>query len=498
MKPARHAYKRQMIGFPFPVPIRQFRYPQGANINMEPSDPLSRSLLQSIQHTSPQARLFIAFSGGMDSHVLLHLAHALQAGYPQNLHAVHVHHGLQAQADAWVQHCTSVCETLNMDLQICRVQVPTTHGESPEAAAREARYTALADLLRPGDAVLTAQHADDQAETLLLQLLRGAGTAGLAAMPVCASLGRGLLLRPLLLHKRDELQAYAKQYGLDWVEDPSNADRRFARNYLRHEIMPRLQKHWPASSRTLSRAAKHQAQTAALLKEIGTMDWQNAARPVTLAGNTLQALCRDRLAALSTCRRANALRGWIKHCGLPLPAETHWQQAEQQFFQHKPQSETCVAWAGAELRVYRNMLFALTPLPVPQFKAMAWQGQTQTLLPWGILQTKETQGRGLCASKKRYTVDLYRPGMQCRLRGHRRQLKKLFQEYALPPWLRGLQPVLLDAQGEIAALPGIGICDGFRAKDGEAAWDVNWRWHCPPETSAVNPCRSMADNAAKR
>ncbi|MGI9321112.1 MAG: tRNA lysidine(34) synthetase TilS, partial [Thiogranum sp.] len=201
----------------------------------------------------PRAREYwVAFSGGVDSHVLLHLLAEARRQLPGSLAAVHVNHQIQQQSGDWEIHCRSVCEELRVPFHLLRVQGKARAGESPEAAARTARYRALADWL-PTDAVLTtAQHRDDQAETLLLQLFRGSGPRGLAAMPENSALGRGRLLRPFLETSRQAIVSYARAHRLRWIEDPSNTDTRYDRNLLRQRIMPELQQQWPGLSKVLA------------------------------------------------------------------------------------------------------------------------------------------------------------------------------------------------------------------------------------------------------
>ena len=207
------------------------------------SSPKSK-LQHALQKLPPAPQYHVAFSGGVDSHVLLHLLASQRETLPGSLGAVHVNHHIQQHAGDWEVHCRSVCEELDIPCHFLRVDGKARRGESPEAAARTARYRALADWL-PADAVLlTGQHRDDQAETLLLQLLRGAGPRGLAAMPVVTELGNGRLVRPLLALRRADILDYAHQHRLRWVEDPSNADTRYDRNLLRHRVMPLLQQHW--------------------------------------------------------------------------------------------------------------------------------------------------------------------------------------------------------------------------------------------------------------
>lgn len=214
---------------------------------------------------------YIAFSGGLDSTVLLHLlADYARSHAAPPLRAVHVHHGLQAAADAWPAHCKAVCANLGIALEVIHVQV--SPGASLEQAARDARYAAFQQTLGPGDILFTGQHCDDQAETLLLRLLRGAGLRGLAAMPWQRPLGQGSLVRPLLGCARQQLQAYAQARGLAWIDDPSNADTRFARNFLRREVMPQLQQRWPQVGQNFARAAEHLGEALGLLDELAQGD----------------------------------------------------------------------------------------------------------------------------------------------------------------------------------------------------------------------------------
>ena len=208
----------------------------------------------------PAPAYWVAYSGGIDSHVLLHLLAGWRARLPGVLGAVHVNHQLQQQSGDWELHCRAVCEELGLGFQALQVAARPRRGESPEAAARSARYRGLSEWLPPGAVLVTAQHLDDQAETLLLQLLRGSGVHGLAAMPAMTVLGAGLHQRPLLGVTRAQLRRYAESHRLDWIDDPSNTDTAFDRNYLRHEIMPRLKARWPAAGATLSRSAAHCAE----------------------------------------------------------------------------------------------------------------------------------------------------------------------------------------------------------------------------------------------
>ncbi|OGI37123.1 MAG: tRNA lysidine(34) synthetase TilS, partial [Candidatus Muproteobacteria bacterium RBG_16_64_10] len=232
---------------------------------------LARILLERLK-LSPATRFQLAYSGGLDSHVLLHALAQLQRTHGLNLGAVHVDHGLQAASRDWAQHCARICAALGIPCIIERVQVPDARADGLEAAARRARYACLARHVGAGDALLTAHHLDDQAETVLLQLLRGAGVHGLAAMPAIAPFSAGVLARPLLGFTRTALAHYARAEKLQWIEDSSNRDLRRARNLVRHQVLPLLQQRWPAAVRQLAQTARHAAEAAALLDDLAGAD----------------------------------------------------------------------------------------------------------------------------------------------------------------------------------------------------------------------------------
>ena len=283
---------------------------------------LELRLRQALQpwRTAPAWR--IAFSGGLDSSVLLHLLAdwARREGLPP-ISAIHIHHGLQPAANAWPAHCASVCEQLDIPLDVARVQV--TPGASLEQAARRARYQAFSERLSAGDVLLSAQHRDDQAETLLFRVLRGAGVRGLAAMPASRPLGQGSLVRPLLDCSRAELQAYAQSHGLAWIEDPSNADERFSRNFLRRQVMPLLAERWPQASNSLARSASHLSEAQQLLDELAEMDLLGARGVTACPWLPLPSLDLSAVTALSDARQRNLLRHWLAPLSR-MPDSDHW------------------------------------------------------------------------------------------------------------------------------------------------------------------------------
>lgn len=265
---------------------------------------------------------YVAFSGGLDSTVLLHLL----ADYARRHHApplrvVHIHHGLQAAADDWPQHCQSICDGLGLELQVIHVQVAP--GASLEQVARDARYAAFAQVLGVGEVLFTGQHREDQAETLLFRLLRGAGLRGLAAMPSVRPLGQGWLARPLLAVGRAQLLAQANAQGLCWIEDPSNTNTTYARNYLRGEVFPVLNQRWPQVASNLARSAGHLGEALGLLDELAADDLAGAAPGAPFAWLGLDSLDLATLEALSPARQRNALQYWLSR-RTRLPDARHW------------------------------------------------------------------------------------------------------------------------------------------------------------------------------
>ncbi|MDP9941806.1 tRNA(Ile)-lysidine synthase [Pseudomonas sp. 3400] len=283
---------------------------------------LELRLRQALQSWRAAPAWRVAFSGGLDSSVLLHvLADWARREDLPPISAIHVHHGLQPAANAWPAHCASVCEQLGIPLDVARVQV--TPGASLEQAARRSRYQAFSERLSAGDVLLSAQHRDDQAETLLFRVLRGAGVRGLAVMPASRPLGQGSLVRPLLDCSRAELQAYAQSHGLAWIEDPSNADERFSRNFLRRQVMPLLAERWPQASNSLARSASHLSEAQQLLDELAEMDLLGARGVSACPWLPLPSLDLSAVTALSDARQRNLLRHWLAPLSR-MPDSDHW------------------------------------------------------------------------------------------------------------------------------------------------------------------------------
>ena len=322
--------------------------------------------------------LLVGFSGGLDSTVLLHrLRH--DAGFQQyGLRALHVHHGLQAAADEWAAHCRRICDAWGIPLRVMQVNVSTRAGHGLEAAAREARYAAFAETLASGEVLVTAHHLQDQAETFLLRALRASGVDGLAAMRDWRAFAAGWHWRPLLETSRADLEIHARQHGLDWIEDPSNLHTAHDRNFLRRQVMPLLEQHWPHASAAFARSAALARESAGLLEQedAGALAMTRTLDPAALSATTLL--------TLPPARRARVLRRWLEECGLPpLPAEGV-RRIEQDLLAAATDGEAEFAWQGAVVRRWRDLLYAeraRAPLP-PEWET-EWDTRAPLQLPTG-------------------------------------------------------------------------------------------------------------------
>ncbi len=436
---------------------------------------LNQHLLTLLAAYSHTRRLIVGYSGGMDSHVLLYLL-AMQRDLwsERTLEALYIDHGLQTASVAWGEHCARICHALNVPFRIVRINVQPTPGASPEATARQARYAAFAAELEPNAALLTAHHRDDQAETLLLQLLRGAGPHGLAAMPAAARLGQGWLLRPLLNVDHAELSAYAYAHNLQWIEDVSNTDTGFDRNYLRHRILPLLRERWPATHRVLARSARWCAETAEWLDAEADADLVRVATART-DGLSIPALCE-----LSEPRQRNVLRRWLRRLGLPTPDARQLQHILHDALTAAYDRQPCIRWPGGEVRRYRDALYAMPPLaPHDTRQLFTWRsaaaGWPPLELPGlGVLHLRGTMGAGLRTDvlagitltvRFRQGSERFRPVGRL----HSQELKKLLQEAGIPPWRRERLPLLYQEK-RLLAVVGLGVAADIAAGSDEVGW----------------------------
>jgi len=428
-------------------------------------------LAASLADLAPVSRYWVAYSGGLDSEVLLCALSEARDRLAGELVAVHVDHGLHPESGRWADRCRARCAELGVTCEVRRFQLAPMRGESLEALAREARYGAFVDLLGSGDLLLTAHHRDDQAETLLLALLRGSGVQGLAAMPRRMPLGAGRLVRPLLDLPRSALIDFAASRGLEWIEDPSNAARTFDRNYLRHEVLPLLHARWPSCSATLARSAGHCAEAADLLDTLAdrTLVELGGQRPGTLSVRGLMGLDR--------AQSANLLRRWLRLRGFRPPDSRHLARILDEVLVARPDANPQVAWSGCEIRRYRDDLFALDPLPqLPASRqVLSWSigaGAASLDLPepLGRLEWQPVAGGRM---PRNLEVRFGRTASSCRRAAGRpsRTLKALFQEIGLPAWLRSYVPLVFDGE-TLVAVAGLCVCQTIEGAPlgGQVRW----------------------------
>lgn len=414
-----------------------------------------------------QTTLCAGLSGGLDSVVLLHLLHDLAGRFGWPLSACHVHHGLSSQADHWADFCRHYCALLGVPLHVERVEVaPLRKALGVEAAARQLRRSVLFN--QSCDYVVLAHHADDQAETVLLQLLRGAGVKGAAAMPFCQTgSGRPGVLRPLLAHTRAQLLDYAEAHGLDWVEDGSNADEHYPRNLLRHRVMPILRSAFPSCAHTLGRSAAHFAEAESLLETLAEMDAGAGWRADRLELSVLQ--------NLPAPRARNVLRAFLRRAGAPMPHAAQLEALLPQLLDARPDADPQLHFGGWQMRRYRSAVYVVPPLP-PLTEAwdQGWQGEK--IVSWPLLAARihfePCLGAGISLARLRSgAVQLRLRGGGERMRPHpkaaTRSLKHLFQEMGVPPWQRERLPLLYCDQ-TLVSVGDLAVAADFQAQPGEA------------------------------
>lgn len=411
-------------------------------------------------------KIFIAYSGGVDSHVLLHWC-AAQPGLRDKIIAVYVDHGLQAVSGEWGEHCRRQAENLGVGLQMLGANARAASGESPEAAAREARYRALRELLETDDVMLLAQHREDQMETLMLQLFRGAGVAGLAGMPVSSAFGKGLMLRPLLDVAKADIQAYAKVHDLDWVEDPTNQSSDFDRNYLRNQVLPLIKQRWPALDKTVARSARLCGDAAQMIDTWAEQTLRTVFDPIDGSFSIAD------LPHITDVQRNCLLRQWLRQMGLKPPSRAVLQTLVDQLIGGRADAMPKIHIGGYQIRKYRQKLYCV---PEQQLRKevgeRTWeQQQQQIVLSNGYVVNKIASSSGIAQGLWNTSVVTVMPrqgGETLKLPGRagRHCLKKLYQEAGIPPWQRDVRP-LICLDGRLAAIAGL--------------WIAEWAWHSQPD-----------------
>lgn len=420
--------------------------------------------------SSPVSKLLLALSGGLDSSVLLHLLVLLKPILRFELHALHVHHGLSPNADAWAALCMEQCQSLDVPIRVVQVNVDQSSKLGIEAEARQMRYQALFDerLSIQADFIVTAHHQDDQAETFILQLMRGAGVKGLSSMAEVDRIRS--LIRPLLRVSRQALYDYAIQNELQWCDDESNDNTQYERNFVRHDVMPILQARYPSVKSVLSRTASHLAEANALLNTLAEIDAQ------TLVVN--DSVCLQGLSQLSNSRAKNLLRWWFAQHYLSMPTSDHLAEMLQQLLNAKPDAELSIKIQHYTLRRYQQRAY----LSIEQINEpfdLVWNGENALMVPnGGKLIFRQVEGAGLAlkfgmtrlritnrSGGERFKPDVLRPT---------RTLKHLLQAANIPPWQRDHLP-LIYWQDTLACVPGVGVAHELRASKNELGLDITWQ-----------------------
>jgi len=430
----------------------------------------------------PGARLALGLSGGLDSMVLLEVLRRLAAPLDFSLACVHVNHNISPNARRWAAFCARCCKRHGIALALHEVDLTPYRAEGVEAAARRARYAVYAGQDH-ADFIVLAQHQDDQAETLLLQLLRGAGVRGGAAMPLIREQDRGrrakgarppAILRPMLAVSREQIEAYARANRLKWVEDESNADTRYDRNFLRHRVLPVIAQAYPGYGATLARAAGHLAEASLILDELAQADAKLVVREDKLAIAQLR--------RLGLARAKNLLRWLLLQRGQAAPEADRLREGLRQLIEAGDDAAVHVVLGACELRRYNGCAYLLQSLAeAPAQLRRDWDGKRVWPLPElsGTLHFSRRPGSGLdCArvGELGLRVSLRQGGEKLRLQpgGSTRSLKNLLQEARMPPWERERLPLIYCAD-TLVAVPGLGVASGWQAGAGNFGWTITWK-----------------------
>ncbi len=401
----------------------------------------AHSITSALNQGNNPGHIYIGYSGGVDSHVLLHLCASITA-IKDKIIAVYVHHGLQAEAELWARHCKKIAEGLGVDFKVLRVNALPSQGESPEEAARNARYTALKLLIDTDDVLMVAQHRDDQLETVLLQLFRGSGLRGLSAMPESAAFGRGLMLRPLLNIAKPAIDDYAQKHALSWVNDPSNLSNDYDRNFLRNAVLPLLKQRWPACDKTVARSARHCADAQVMVSEHAEALFRGVFNEVD------KTLCIRKLMSCKATEQALIIRRWFQILQLKMPAQAFIERLQTDVILAREDREPELSGQGYCVRRYRDKLYCLKVVTPEIVSENIWSAEQNSIkvsenqtLFWHLssvgIDRTQWQKAIIIVRTRSGGEKISLPGRQ-----GRHALKKLFQEAGIPPWERDAIPLV--------------------------------------------------------
>ncbi|MBY0499925.1 MAG: tRNA lysidine(34) synthetase TilS [Nitrosomonas sp.] len=420
-----------------------------------------------LAHIKPGDHLAVALSGGVDSVVLLHALASLSREIPLTLSAVHINHGISSNATLWSKFCCHLCHSYGISIYIAYLKIKKETGESLEAKAREERYRVFSQI--HANYVVLAQHLDDQAETLLLQLLRGAGIKGLCGMPPVRKLSSPAIpqiLRPLLEISRDEIESYGRLNKLNWIKDESNDSIIFNRNFLRHEILPILKKRYPNYPKTLLRTSRHFSEASSLLDELAAMDNENC-----MVSGKIQI---SSIRMLSFARAKNLLRYNLAQRDITLPSTVKLETILHQIMSAGPDSHPCISFGNTEIRCHKGSIYILSnKASLSSSARYIWNGESHLVLDHfnGTICFTDVKSQGI--SRKKISTELItirsRKGGECFMptcNRPRRSLKNLLQEASIPPWERNTIPLIFCGE-KLIWVPGIGIDCEFQVKSDE-------------------------------
>ena len=403
----------------------------------------SQSLAKQLSFSAPSKHFLLAYSGGLDSHALLHALQPLTLKEDYTLRAIHINHNLQPESKHWAKHCQIICQALEIPCSVINLDLIVKKGDSLEAVAREARYHAFQTALKPQEALITAHHQDDQAETVLLNLFRGSGVSGLAAMPVVKNFANGTLYRPLLDVSRQSLNAYAQAASLSYINDPSNHDQRFDRNFLRHNIIPQLQQRWLGLNKTLTRTARLQGDARQILARQAETDLALMVTPKTTV------ITIESLKKLSWARQKNCLHYWLQQSHLPVPNEKTIIRILTEILDARKDAQPRVQWKGGEVRRYRQQLYALKPLTNIDLanQLIEWDLKEDLVLPiiqrYIPLKRLGKMKQRLQQCPQTITIRFRQGGERLQLsEKYHKSVKKILQEAGIPPWERAKIPLI--------------------------------------------------------
>ena len=445
-------------------------------LNLDPQQLLLE--LRNVSEVDGNSTVYIAYSGGVDSTVLLHLLSRLRDTVKFQLVALHVNHGIHPHSDEWSVHCANYCESLGIDFRSTRLDLGKLRKRTSESDARTGRYAWFKQQLGENELLLTAHHQDDQAETFLLNLMRGAGARGLAAIQPCSRFASGWLLRPLLAHSRQQIIQYASNHNLTHIDDPSNLDVDYDRNYLRHVVLPSLSERWPAAVQQIHKATKQLSQSRHLLDALAKLD-SEACR--TEGTGFLSIGCQlnvRQLQNLDRSRQVNLLRYWARQNLKSEPGRIALDEfIDTALFHDKDFAE--LTWSNRCIYRYQDVLYlALTAKNTCALDPVEWDLTKPLILEQAGLKLvpRKVNKSGLSAEKLVGGVTVrFRTGAERIVlpdRAHSSSLKKLFQQHLIPPWERNQLP-LIYCQDELAAVVPWLISGRFKAVDNEPGISIS-------------------------